>query len=224
MPKTSRSRFYADSHPRPHRHRSLLFHDRVDQNAAGPRLIILEHRVTRHHAPRTISACSTVLVCGGSRMRKERRRLGDIPGAAPHSGLAPAGSDHQARLNPTRAAVNEVSAAKCQPRTHRPQPAIGALNASMHRAGNIPVSLTFGPGYPTLYKALFLLILIYRTSHPDGAVLGQLPGTEAYREAAAPHARQQGRLQCGNIVAQRFGRQKPDYPTGSRSGRLSTKG
>jgi len=29
---------------------------------------------------------------------------------------------------------------------------------------------------------LALLILIYRTSHPHGAVLGQLPGTEAYRD------------------------------------------
>ena len=29
---------------------------------------------------------------------------------------------------------------------------------------------------------LSLLMLIYRTSHPDGAVLGQLPGTEAYRD------------------------------------------
>ncbi len=29
--------------------------------------------------------------------------------------------------------------------------------------------------------ALSLLLLIYRTSHPYGAVLGQLPGTEAYR-------------------------------------------
>src|SRR5262249_47451456 len=28
---------------------------------------------------------------------------------------------------------------------------------------------------------LALLLLIYRTSHPHGAVLGQLPGTEAYR-------------------------------------------
>src|SRR3954447_15686903 len=28
---------------------------------------------------------------------------------------------------------------------------------------------------------LSLLLLIYRTSHPHGAVLGQLPGTEAYR-------------------------------------------
>jgi len=28
---------------------------------------------------------------------------------------------------------------------------------------------------------LSLLTLIYRTSHPHGAVLGQLPGTEAYR-------------------------------------------
>jgi SulP family sulfate permease len=31
--------------------------------------------------------------------------------------------------------------------------------------------------------ALSLLMLIYRTSHPQGAVLGQLPGTEAYRDA-----------------------------------------
>jgi high affinity sulfate transporter 1 len=30
--------------------------------------------------------------------------------------------------------------------------------------------------------ALSLLMLIYRTSHPRGAVLGQLPGTEAYRD------------------------------------------
>jgi MFS superfamily sulfate permease-like transporter len=29
---------------------------------------------------------------------------------------------------------------------------------------------------------LALLLLIYRTSHPEGAVLGQLPGTEAYRD------------------------------------------
>jgi len=30
--------------------------------------------------------------------------------------------------------------------------------------------------------ALSLLMLIYRTSHPQGVVLGQLPGTEAYRD------------------------------------------
>jgi SulP family sulfate permease len=30
--------------------------------------------------------------------------------------------------------------------------------------------------------ALSLLMLIYRTSHPEAAVLGQLPGTEAYRD------------------------------------------
>ena len=30
--------------------------------------------------------------------------------------------------------------------------------------------------------ALSLLMLIYRTTHPRGAVLGQLPGTEAYRD------------------------------------------
>ena len=29
---------------------------------------------------------------------------------------------------------------------------------------------------------LSLLMLIYRTSHPIAAVLGQLPGTEAYRD------------------------------------------
>jgi SulP family sulfate permease len=34
----------------------------------------------------------------------------------------------------------------------------------------------------TLGVALSLLILIYRTSHPQGAVLGQLPGIEAYRD------------------------------------------
>jgi MFS superfamily sulfate permease-like transporter len=30
--------------------------------------------------------------------------------------------------------------------------------------------------------ALSLLMLIYRTSHPQGAALGELPGTEAYRD------------------------------------------
>jgi SulP family sulfate permease len=30
--------------------------------------------------------------------------------------------------------------------------------------------------------ALSLLMLVYRTSHPQGAVVGQLPGTEAYRD------------------------------------------
>jgi sulfate permease, SulP family len=30
--------------------------------------------------------------------------------------------------------------------------------------------------------ALSLIILIYRTSHPESAELGQLPGTEAYRD------------------------------------------
>jgi high affinity sulfate transporter 1 len=30
--------------------------------------------------------------------------------------------------------------------------------------------------------ALSILLLIYRTSHPQGAVLGELPGTEAYRD------------------------------------------
>ena len=38
--------------------------------------------------------------------------------------------------------------------------------------------------------ALSLLMLIYRTSHPEGAVLGQLPGTEAYRDVRRhPEAR-----------------------------------
>jgi anti-anti-sigma factor len=33
-----------------------------------------------------------------------------------------------------------------------------------------------------LGSVLSLLVLIYLTSHPRGAVLGQLPGTEAYRD------------------------------------------
>jgi SulP family sulfate permease len=35
--------------------------------------------------------------------------------------------------------------------------------------------------------ALSLLLLIYRASHPQGAVLGQLPGTEAYRDVERHH-------------------------------------
>ena len=43
--------------------------------------------------------------------------------------------------------------------------------------------LTLGrPAGHRLGVALSLLMLIYRTSHPQGAVLGQLPGTEAYRD------------------------------------------
>ena len=43
--------------------------------------------------------------------------------------------------------------------------------------------LTLGvPHGIVLGVALSLLMLIYRTSHPEGAVLGQLPGTEAYRD------------------------------------------
>src|SRR5262249_51709010 len=43
--------------------------------------------------------------------------------------------------------------------------------------------LTLGvPQGIALGVALSLLMLIYRTSHPQGAVLGQLPGTEAYRD------------------------------------------
>jgi len=34
---------------------------------------------------------------------------------------------------------------------------------------------------------LSLLLLIYRASHPQGAVLGQLPGTEAYRDVERHH-------------------------------------
>jgi sulfate permease, SulP family len=43
--------------------------------------------------------------------------------------------------------------------------------------------LTLGvPHGIALGVALSLLMLIYRTSHPQGAVLGQLPGEEAYRD------------------------------------------
>src|SRR6202035_4737697 len=43
--------------------------------------------------------------------------------------------------------------------------------------------LTLGvPHGIALGVALSLLMLIYLTSHPQGAVLGQLPGTEAYRD------------------------------------------
>jgi high affinity sulfate transporter 1 len=47
----------------------------------------------------------------------------------------------------------------------------------------IAAELTLGvPQGILLGVALSLLMLIYRTSHPQGAVLGQLPGTEAYRD------------------------------------------
>jgi high affinity sulfate transporter 1 len=46
-------------------------------------------------------------------------------------------------------------------------------------AGELTLGVLQGIG---LGVALALLMLIYRTSHPQGAVLGQLPGTEAYRD------------------------------------------
>ena len=51
--------------------------------------------------------------------------------------------------------------------------------------------LTLGvPHGIALGVALSLLMLIYQTSHPEGAVLGQLPGAEAYRDVRRhPEAR-----------------------------------
>jgi high affinity sulfate transporter 1 len=47
----------------------------------------------------------------------------------------------------------------------------------------VTAELTLGvPHGIALGVALSLLMLIYRTSHPQGAVLGQLPSTEAYRD------------------------------------------
>jgi high affinity sulfate transporter 1 len=46
-------------------------------------------------------------------------------------------------------------------------------------AGELTLGVLQGIG---LGVVLALLMLIYRTSHPQGAVLGQLPGTEAYRD------------------------------------------
>jgi hypothetical protein len=47
----------------------------------------------------------------------------------------------------------------------------------------IAAELTLGvPHGIALGVVLSLLMLIYRTSHPQGAVLGQLPGEEAYRD------------------------------------------
>ena len=47
----------------------------------------------------------------------------------------------------------------------------------------VAAELTLGvPHGIALGVALSLLMLIYLTSHPQGAVLGQLPGTEAYRD------------------------------------------
>jgi high affinity sulfate transporter 1 len=46
-------------------------------------------------------------------------------------------------------------------------------------AGELTLGVLQGIG---LGVVLALLMLIYRTTHPQGAVLGQLPGTEAYRD------------------------------------------
>jgi high affinity sulfate transporter 1 len=51
-------------------------------------------------------------------------------------------------------------------------------NALVVIAGELMLGVLHGIA---LGVALSLLLLIYRTSHPEGAVLGQLPGTEAYR-------------------------------------------
>src|SRR5262245_12122858 len=46
-------------------------------------------------------------------------------------------------------------------------------------AGELTLGVLHGIG---LGVVLSLILLIYRTTHPRGAVLGQLPGTEAYRD------------------------------------------
>jgi len=46
-------------------------------------------------------------------------------------------------------------------------------------AGELTLGVPQGIG---LGVVLALVMLIYRTTHPHGAVLGQLPGTEAYRD------------------------------------------
>jgi SulP family sulfate permease len=51
--------------------------------------------------------------------------------------------------------------------------------ASIVVAGELTLGVLQGIA---LGVALSLLTLIYRTSHPQGAMLGQLPGTEAYRD------------------------------------------
>jgi sulfate permease, SulP family len=53
--------------------------------------------------------------------------------------------------------------------------AVAALVVVAELALGVPHGIALG-------VALSLLLLIYRTSHPRGAVLGQLPGTEAYRD------------------------------------------
>ena len=55
----------------------------------------------------------------------------------------------------------------------------------------IGAELTFGVMHGiALGIMLSLLVLIYLTSHPEGAILGQLPGTEAYRDVRRhPEAR-----------------------------------
>ena len=56
-----------------------------------------------------------------------------------------------------------------------PHPALAAIVV----AGELTLGVLQGIA---LGVALSLLMLIYRTSHPQGAVLGQLPGEEAYRD------------------------------------------
>jgi MFS superfamily sulfate permease-like transporter len=52
---------------------------------------------------------------------------------------------------------------------------LAAIVIAGELAVGVPHGIALGVG-------LSLLMLIYRTSHPQGAVLGQLPGTEAYRD------------------------------------------
>jgi hypothetical protein len=80
--------------------------DTLPEPSSSPIIIVPAHLLTAacvNQVPRTSqfvlqSWSAEVPGCG-----MERRRLADIPDTAPHSGLAPAGSDHQAGLNATRA-------------------------------------------------------------------------------------------------------------------------
>ena len=72
-------------------------------------------------------------------------------------------------------ASGAVERARTRRATRRKEPKKSPKWEQRMRTGTSTTAFVLG-------VALSLLMLIYRTSHPQGAVLGQLPGTEAYRD------------------------------------------
>src|SRR2546425_1000342 len=142
----------------------------------------------RHAAPRipaalVVATVATILVALLGGEAAGISVVGDLPSGVPHLALPNVDPTILQKLAPGALAI--VIAAML----HLSKPGyLWDLLARDRRefavaaivvAGELTLGVPQGIG---LGVVLALVMLIYRTTHPHGAVLGQLPGTEAYRD------------------------------------------